>query len=276
MRIITLAAAALFTPITAKGADLDAGLGDTSTPAATSEQTQLDRIDRAFAVLHEWNVVVGAAAIVLPEYEGSDKFRVAPFPLFSASYGDWVHLDTRGLTVDLYESNGFRFGVKGGYELGRQEDDSDYLAGLGDIDAGGVVGGVASYETGPFRIYAEIDKTLGGSDGLTGTLGAVASHRYDRFIFSADAFATFADNNYMDAYFGVNAGQSARSGLPEYEAKAGLKRVDLKASVTYMFNENWLVTGAAGAGLLMGDAKDSPIVQDDIQPYAMLGLSYRF
>ena len=90
------------------------------------------------------------------------------------------------------------------------------------------------------------------------------------------ASATFADNNYMDAYFGVNASQSARSGLPEYEAKAGLKRVDLKASVTYMFNENWLVTGAAGAGLLMGDAKDSPIVKDDIQPFAMLGLSYRF
>lgn len=276
MRIVALAAATLFTPITAKGADLDTGPGNTSTPVATSEQAQLSRIDRAFAVLHEWNVVVGAAAIVAPEYEGSDKFKVVPFPIVSASYGDWLHLDARGLTANVYTSNGFRVGVRGGYELGRKEDDSDYLAGLGDIDMGGVIGGVASYQTGPFKVYAEIDKTLGGSDGLTGTLGASASHKYDCFIFSADTSATFADDNYMEAYFGVNASQSARSGLPQYDAKAGLKRVDLKASVTYVITENWSVTGTAGAGLLMGDAKDSPIVKDKVQPFAMMGLAYRF
>jgi len=26
----------------------------------------------------------------------------------------------------------------------------------------------------------------------------------------------------------------------------------------------------------MGDAKDSPIVKDDVQPFAMLGVAYRF
>jgi outer membrane scaffolding protein for murein synthesis (MipA/OmpV family) len=55
-----------------------------------------------------------------------------------------------------------------------------------------------------------------------------------------------------------------------------VKRVDLKASVTYMVTPNWLVTGSAGVGLLTGDAKDSPLVKDEVQPFAMLGVSYRF
>lgn len=276
MKIVALAAAALFAPVAARGADIGLGFDNASTPAATSDQAQPSRIDRAFSVLHEWKVVIGAAAVVLPEYEGSDKFKVLPFPIVSASYGDWAHLDTKGLTVDLYRHNGFRIGVKAGYEFGRKESDSDYLRGMGDIGAGGVVGGIVSYETGPFKVYGEIDKTLGGSDGLTGTLGASASHRYDRFVFSADASATFADDKYMEAYFGVNAGQSARSGLPEYKAKAGLKRADLKASVSYLVAENWSVTAAAGAGLLIGDARNSPIVRDKIQPVARIGAAYRF
>jgi len=73
-----------------------------------------------------------------------------------------VALPVATLAADLdYEANGFRAGVKGGYDLGRKEDDSDYLRGLGDIDAGGVIGGIVSYEVGPFEAYAELDKTIG-------------------------------------------------------------------------------------------------------------------
>jgi outer membrane scaffolding protein for murein synthesis (MipA/OmpV family) len=64
--------------------------------------------------------------------------------------------------------------------------------------------------------------------------------------------------------------------LAQYDAKAGIKRVDLKGSVTYMLTQSWLVTGATGVGFLMGDAKDSPIVKNDVQPFAMLGVGYRF
>jgi outer membrane scaffolding protein for murein synthesis (MipA/OmpV family) len=80
----------------------------------------------------------------------------------------------------------------------------------------------------------------------------------------------------MESYFGITSAQSASSGLAEYDAKAGIMRVDVKASVTYMMTENWLVTGAAGAGFLLGDAKDSPVVKDDVQPFGMLGVAYRF
>ncbi|WP_181150099.1 MipA/OmpV family protein [Ensifer aridi] len=228
--------------------------------------------------LSDWDVMVGAGAIYAPKFEGSDEFELVPIPMISATFGDRVTIDPGGLAVDVLESNGFKLTVKGGYDMGggRDEDDSPHLKGLGDIDAGAVVGTQISYELGPMELYASVDKTIGGSDGLLGEVGANVSHHYDRFILSAGASATFADDNHMESYFGVTAAQSARSGLRQYDAGAGLKRVDLEASVTYMATENWLVRGQAGVGFLTGDAKDSPIVQDDVQPSAMLVVGYKF
>lgn len=272
LRLTALTAGLAIFPMAALAADLE-----TSDAAIVpSQQFDTARYGDFRDRLGDWKVTVGAGAIYMPEYEGSDKFDVNPFPIFSAEFGERVSVDITGVTVDLYETNGFRVGIKGGYELGRKEDDSDYLRGLGDIDAGGVVGGIVSYERGPFEVYGKLDKTIGGSDGLTGTVGTKASYRYERFIFSADVSGTWADDKHMASYFGITAGQSAGSGLAQYDAEAGVKRVDVKASITYMVTENWLVTGAAGAGFLLGDAKDSPLVKDDVQPFAMMGIAYRF
>lgn len=272
LRLTAFTAALGIFPVAALAADLETGDAVMVPPQQFDTARYGDFRDK----LQDWKVTIGAGAIYMPEYEGSDKFDVKPFPILSAEFGDRVSVDITGVTVDLYERDGFRLGVKGGYERGRQEDDSDYLRGLGDIDAGAVIGGIVSYERGPFEVYAKLDKTIGGSDGLTGSLGAKASYKYERFIFSADVSGTWADDRYMESYFGISPAQSASSGLAQYDAKAGVKRVDVKGSISYMMTENWLVTGAAGAGFLVGDAKDSPVVKDDVQPFAMLGVAYRF
>lgn len=256
----------------AQAADPEDGAAKISPP----EQFDNGRYGGVLGKLHDWKVTVGVGAIYMPEYEGSDEFEVSPFPIISAQFGERVHLGPDGLAVDLWKREGFRLAVKGGVEAGRKEDDSDHLRGLGDVDMGGVLGGLVSYETGPFELYTSLDKTFGGSEGLTGTIGVKASYQYEKFIFSAGASGTWADDKHMESYFGITAQQSANSGLAEHEAKAGFKRVDVKGSVTYLWTEHWTVTGAAGTGFLLGDAKNSPVVKDDIQPFAMLGIGYRF
>lgn len=261
----------MLSPAAALAADFNSGEADI--PIASEEE---ERVGGIRGKLHDWKVTAGFGAVYLPEYEGSDEYEVQPFPLISAQFGDRVFLDTDGLKVDVWKQSGFRFAITGGADMGRKEDDSYYLRGLGDIDPGGVVGGLVSFETGPFEFYAALDKTIGGSEGLTGTVGTKASYQYERFIFSADLSGTWADDKHMESYFGINAAQSARSGLAEYEAGAGFKRVDIKGTITYLWTEHWMVTGAAGAGFLLGDAKDGPIVKEDVQPFAMLGVGYRF
>jgi len=228
--------------------------------------------------LADWDVMVGAGVMYAPKFEGSNEFELVPIPLISATLGDRVTIDLGGLNVDVYESNGFKVGVKGGYEFGggRKESDSPHLRGLGNIDAGAVIGTQLSYETGPVEFYASVDKTIGGSEGLLGQVGANVSQNYNRFILSAGASATFADDKHMQTYFGVTGAQSARSGLRQHKAGAGLKRFDIEASITYLATENWVVRGQAGLGFLTGDAKNSPIVQDDLQPSAMLMIGYKF
>lgn len=131
--------------------------------------------------LSDWNVIVGVGALYALKFEGSDDFDVSPIPVISAQIGDRVSIDTTGLTIDLLETNGFTLALKGGYELGRDEDDSDHLRGLGDVDAGGVIGARLSYALGAMEFYASIGRTIGGSDGLLGKFGTTVSHQYDRF-----------------------------------------------------------------------------------------------
>lgn len=225
----------------------------------------------------EWKITLGVGAAYAPKYEGSDKLEAGAVPMISVGYGDVFSADFSGATLNLLNQNGFRLGIKGGWEAGRKEkDDKKNLRGLGDIKAGGVVGGVIAYGMEPFEIYAKVDKTIGGSEGLTATVGASVSHKVDQFILGADLSATWADDNHMKSYFGVTAAQSARSGLRRYDAKAGFKRIDASASISYMMTENWTITGTGGVGFLLGDAKDSPVVKKDIQPFAMVGVAYTF
>jgi outer membrane protein len=224
-----------------------------------------------------WSLIVGAGAIYEPEYEGSDKLEVSPVPFVVFTYGEWLEIDPRGITITALEHDGFALAATIGYEGGRDQDDADRLNGLGDIDFAATVGAKASYNWNGFELYASVDQTIDGSESLIGTFGIeYQAPVTERLILGAGVEAIVANDKHMEAYFGVNAAQSARSGLSEYEAEAGLKRVNVSASAIYMLSENWLVRGEAGLGILAGDAADSPIVEEKLQPSASLFVGYKF
>ncbi len=224
-----------------------------------------------------WSLIVGAGAIYEPEYEGGKDFQIQPVPFVVFSYGEWLEIDPRGVTITALRHDGFALAAKFGYEGGRDDDDADRLEGLGDIDLAATVGAKASYNWNGFEIYAAVDQTISGSESLIGTFGAeYQAPVTERLILGAGVEAVVANDKHMESYFGVTAAQSARSGLSEYKAEAGLKRVNVSASAIYMLSENWLVRGEAGVGFLTGDAADSPIVEEKTQPSASLFVGYKF
>ncbi|GGF65092.1 MltA-interacting MipA family protein [Azorhizobium oxalatiphilum] len=279
-RILPLTAVATLLLISgrASAADLAASTSATtaSRPAASASGTDFGQFAFVTDKLAEWKVVLGGGAMIAPKYEGSDEYEVSPVPFVSASFGDLVKLDPRGLSVNLYKADGFTFSGRLGYDGGRQQDDSDHLRGLGDIDAGAVVGAKVAYAIGQVELYAALNRTIGGSDGLEAKFGVDASFRYERMLFTAGMSGTWSDDNYMQAYFGVTPTQSALSGLPVYTIGAGLKRVDFNVSATYMLTDHWLIRGQAGLGYLIGDAADSPIVESKTQPSGILAIGYKF
>jgi len=90
--VAALVVVSVISPHTALGADLETDNASANAP----EQFDTGRYGDFRDTLADWKLTVGAGAIYVPEYEGSDKFAINPFPLFSASYGERVHVDITG------------------------------------------------------------------------------------------------------------------------------------------------------------------------------------
>ncbi|WP_368904748.1 MipA/OmpV family protein [Taklimakanibacter lacteus] len=224
----------------------------------------------------EWNVMLGAGIRVEPKFEGAKDFTAVPIPMISAQIGEYVSVSPMGVTVNAWQYEGLS--VKGhlGQDFGRDSDDDKHLDGLGDIDASAVVGVELTYELMPLEFNLSVDQNIGGGDGLLAKFGTAVKMPLDSFMFSIGSSVTWADDNYMETYFGVTGKQSVKSGLREFDAEAGFKRVDLEISGMYFINDHWVARGDAGVGYLVGDAADSPVSQENLQPYAMFILGYKF
>lgn len=273
---LTTIAALLLAPPAARAADRGTPPPGSAPSPLSASATATNQLAFVTERLAEWKVVLGGGALIAPKYEGSDEYEVSPVPLVSATFGDLLKVDARGAAVKLYSVDGLTLSTRLGYDLGRQEDESDHLRGLGDIGAGAVVGARLSYALGPVELYGAVNRIIGGSEGLEARFGADAAFKYERFLFTGGVSGIWADDKYMEAYFGVTPMQSLLSGLPVYDAGAGLKRVEATAAVTYMLTDHWLIRGQIGLGYLMGDAADSPIVQSKTQPSGMLAVGYKF
>jgi outer membrane protein len=71
---------------------------------------------------------------------------------------------------------------------------------------------------------------------------------------------SWASGGYASTHFGVNAADSAASGLAAYSPTGGVKDVGIDATLTYVVDENWSVSGVASVSQLLGDFADSPVV----------------
>lgn len=236
----------------------------------------------------DWDFELGAVGGVTPEYEGSDSYEPLAAPYFHLSWKDTVVATTRGGGPGLYlQKNWFddfstKLGVR--YEGGRDQDDSDALEGLGDLDVGAVAVGGIAYEWGPVEFSAELAHDLTGDrDGTTATLGAEYSAMAfeNRGRFAIGPTVTWADEEYMDNSFGISNAQAAssRNNYSPFDAESGIKDVGLNASFSYAVTEHVSVLVSGEYARLLGDAADSPLVDDEgnaNQFQGLLGLIYRW
>ena len=93
------------------------------------------------------------------------------------------------------------------------------------------------------------------------------------------AFGTYASDDYMSAYFGIDALDSLRSGLPVYDADGGMKDFGLDFGVNYGITQNWDLRGLLQLKQLTGDADDdSPVVDEgsETQLFGAVLVVYNF
>jgi outer membrane scaffolding protein for murein synthesis (MipA/OmpV family) len=227
-----------------------------------------------------WDVTVGMGAAVIPLYEGSDHYRTVPSPAVDIRYKDIAFLSTGdGLGVNLLRGETYRAGVALGYDVGRTQHAAGRLNGIGGIPPAPVARAFAEAYVLPFVFAADIRRSIGGTDGLIGDLGAympvIGTETLAVFVGPG---ITFADQHYVRKYFGVGPSQAApHSGLPLYNsAGGGASNANFGVSIDYHYTDNWMLNGDIGYERLLGDAASSPIVQTKNQIGVAVTIAYEF
>ena len=115
-------------------------------------------------------------------------------------------------------------------------------------------------------------------DGWLASSGVQGWYPIERLVEVGLALGTtYGSGDYMSTFFGVRARDSAQSGLAAFDADAGFRDVRLTLGVVVPVTEHWLVGAGAMFMRLVGDAADSPIVDDAGSPNQIsggLGVAY--
>jgi MipA family protein len=232
----------------------------------------------------DWSLTVGAAGLVAPRFEGSKDwiFKVSPMVSLSRQ-GSEVRFSSRNdnPSFGFVDTGVFRAGVAGKLVFKRDGDTARQLKGLDPIKFGAELGGFAEvYPTDNIRIRGEVRKGIRSHDGV---VADVALDVFDDLSptvrVSGGPRLSFATAEYFDAYYGVSAGESARSGLPRYNPGGGIKSVGSGAAITWKTTDTITTSVFAEYERLLGTAADSPLVKRRGSPNQFtVGLSatYRF
>ena len=235
----------------------------------------------------EWTVILGAGGTFGPDYEGSDDLEFQTFPLIVIEYGDIARFRGNQATVSLLRSSGplgedeIEAGPMARFVFGRNDNENNALDGLGDVENSIEVGGFLRYGVGPWSSELSVlQDVAGGHEGLV--VAWEAGRRFQlmpRVGLETGVAISWADGTYMDSYFTINGAQAAASGLDEFDADAGFKDVGAKVGVNVKLTSRWALNGEVQFDRLLGDAADSPIVDDEGSPNQIeirSFLGYRF
>lgn len=224
--------------------------------------------------------VAGAVLLAGREYQGSDESKVRLLPSIDYQWTNGFFAGvSNGFGYNASTESSLAYGVRLTADFGRKERRSAALRGLGDIDARPEFGAFFNYS--PTRSVTLNSSLRYGSgnkrDGLLLDLGVGWSTNLSPALqLSTSLATTWANDSYLQNYFGVDAAQSQRSGYSVYRPGGSFRDVRVGATLRYRLTSAWGVTTSLVHSELLGDAKNSPIVRAQGTTSAVLTVGYSF
>ncbi|MEP6983020.1 MAG: MipA/OmpV family protein [Sphingomicrobium sp.] len=240
-------------------------------------------------------VTIGIGGAVMPDYEGSDDYRVLPMGAIRGKVGG-ISFTSRGtyLYVDLVPHSGkldFNAGPIIGARFNGRRHIADPVVKLlpntkTAIEVGGFVGVSAHGLTNPYDTLAlrfdVVHDIAGAHESTTFSPNVEFSSPLSRRTYaSLNLGAEFVSNKYADYYYSITPAGALASGLPVFNADGGMKNwkagLLLNQSITGDLLHGISVFGFGQYSRLVGDAKRSPIVAQRgsaSQWLGALGLAY--
>jgi outer membrane scaffolding protein for murein synthesis (MipA/OmpV family) len=135
-----------------------------------------------------------------------------------------------------------------------------------------------SYQFGPVYLNTSAIKYLGPENkGVLINFGGSAPLKLtNRLIVRPHLGMTWADNNYMQSFFGVNPPQASRSIFPQFSATASVEDINGGLTLVYLMNKHWFWGADATATKYLDDAARSPLTISNTNMTAVMVVGYHF
>jgi outer membrane protein len=219
---------------------------------------------------------------IVPDHVGADGTKFAPYvnvDLKREGKEFEFEAPDESFGFGLIDVGGFEFGPALALESARRP--SRFPVPIEKVSATVEAGAFAQLYLGKsFRVRGEVRRGLGGHDGWISQVSAdLIARRGDDYVFSIGPRASWADDKYQQAYFGVTPAASVASGLAVFNADSGLRGVGGATSLSYQFTPDWGIQAYGRYERLVGDAGRSPLIRtygSRDQFSVGLGLSYTF
>jgi MipA family protein len=224
--------------------------------------------------------VAGAAVLMGTAYPGASESRVRALPSVEYQWANgWFAGVLQGVGFNASQRPDMAYGARVTVDFGREEKRSAVLQGLGDVETRPQVG--AFFNASPVRglnLQSSLRYGSGNDrDGLLLDLGVGTGWPLSpAWRVGAQLATTWANAAHQQAYFGVDAAQSAASGLAVYRPGAGVQNVRASASLVHSPAPGWSVGATVTHTEWQGDARRSPLVRDAGRTTGLLTVGRRF
>ncbi len=224
--------------------------------------------------------IAGLAVIAGRAYQGADESRTRVLPGLDYQWANGFFAGVgNGVGYNASRRPDMAYGARLTVDFGRDEQRSAALRGLGDIGTRPEVG--VFFNLSPMQGLTLASSLRAGSgkdrDGVVVDLGLQWSTQWrPQWRLGASVATTWANQAYQQDYFGVTPGQSLNSVYAAYRPDAGLRDVRVSASAAYRLTPDWQVIASLTRTELQGDARRSPLVQQDGATTGVLVVGYRF
>ena len=227
------------------------------------------------------NYSIGGGIGVKPDYEGSSDYEFVPLPAGSARFSNGMYIQLLGLNLraNVIPSNMWRLGPVYNYRQERSDVENNRVDDMKNISDANELGIFGGFEWNNWFVFLDILGDMGNAyNGWYATLKGGYNYVISKaWMLSMGAHTTYADDDYMQTYFGVSAADSARSGLKRYNADSGMKDVGIDLGLNWNFASSWDLRGIASISQLIGDADDSsPVVNEGSETQFMGGVMVLF
>ncbi|HEX7387561.1 MAG TPA: MipA/OmpV family protein [Castellaniella sp.] len=229
-------------------------------------------------------VALGVGMAVQPNYEGARDYRAKPFPIINAESGPFFaqtgegfyNSTDNGLGLKLINTPSFTFGVGASIMWGYDQD--DVPPGIGGVPDALGANAFMSTNLSDYVLRLSATQAVTHQDrGLL--LNAKVSYPYaatSALTLTPSISTSWGNQKYMSSYFGISPQAGASSGLGAYAPSSGIKDVSVGVSAKYAVTDRFSLTGSIGADRVLGQAADSPLVEQKTQMRSTIGGSYAF